>query len=378
MWFCWLLFCTSKMINIIRRNLIDLPTKYSLNYFWCSGFMISSFMLVQIITGVILSFLYVADSRVSFSVVMKLSKDSFYTWCLRYWHIWGVKLLFFLFFVHMGRALYYSSYSKKGVWKVGFMLYLLLMGEAFTGYILPWHQMSYWAATVLTSIAERLPVFGPTLYKYIVGGFSVTGSTLLRVFSVHVCLGFIILGLMVLHLYYLHKSGRKNPLFSVSSFSDMVYFHSYFTIKDFMCFIVSSFIVVFILFYRPDALVDIEAYLEADPMKTPVSIKPEWYFLTFYAILRCINSKLGGLALIVSFLFFLWVPTFNNSSAYFVSRQLIFWSIITLFLSLVYLGGCHPEYPYLQVCQCFRVLMVIFMFSFKIFWRPRVSVRLSV
>lgn len=149
------------------------------------------------------------------------------------------------------------------------------MGEAFTGYILPWHQMSYWAATVLTSVAESLPIFGPTVYKYIVGGFSVTGSTLIRVFSVHVCLGFVILGLMVLHLFYLHKRGTKNPLFSVSSFSDLVYFHSYFSIKDFMCFVMFSLIMALILFYAPDGLVGIEAYLEADPMKTPVSIKPE-------------------------------------------------------------------------------------------------------
>lgn len=165
--------------------------------------------------------------------------------------------------------------------------------------------MSYWAATVLTSIAESLPVFGPTLYKYVVGGFSVTDSTLIRVFSVHVCLGFVILGVMILHLFYLHKTGRKNPLFSTSSFSDLVYFHSYFSIKDFMCFVWSALFMFIVLFYSPDLLVDIEAYLEADPMNTPVRIKPEWYFLTFYAILRCINSKLGGLALIISFLFFL-------------------------------------------------------------------------
>lgn len=359
------------MINVIRRNLIDLPTNYSLNYYWCSGFMISMFMVIQVLTGVVLSFLYIADSAVRFSVVMKFSKDSFYTWCLRYWHIWGVNLLFVLFFVHMGRALYYSSYSKKGVWNVGFILYLLLMGEAFTGYILPWHQMSYWAATVLTSVAESLPVFGPTMYKYIVGGFSVTGFTLIRVFSVHVCLGFVILGLMLLHLFYLHKSGSKNPLFSVSSFSDLVYFHSYFSIKDFMCFTIFSLLMVLVLFYMPDGLVDIEAYLEADPMKTPVSIKPEWYFLTFYAILRCIRSKLGGLALIVSFLFFLWVPTFKKASVYFVSRQLVFWSIVRMYISLVYLGGCHPEYPYLYVCQVFSLLMVILMFLFKLLWVPR-------
>lgn len=226
--------------------------------------------------------------------------------------------------------------------------------------------MSYWAATVLTSVVDSLPIFGPTLYKYVVGGFSVTGSTLVRVFSVHVCLGFVILGLMLLHLFYLHKRGSKNPLFSVSSFSDLVYFHSYFSVKDFMCFVVVFLIMVGVLFYSPDGLVDIEAYLEADPMQTPVSIKPEWYFLTFYAILRCIKSKMGGLSLIASFLFFLWVPTFKKSSAYFVSRQLAFWSIITMYISLVYLGGCHPEYPYLYVCQFFSILMVILMFIFKL------------
>lgn len=364
------------MISIVRRNLIDLPTKYSLNYYWCRGFMISIFMVIQILTGVILSFLYVADSAVRFSIVMNFSKDSFYTWCLRYWHIWGVNVLFFLYFIHMGRALYYSSYSKKGVWKIGFILYLLIMGEAFTGYILPWHQMSYWAATVLTSIAESLPIFGPTLYNYIVGGFSVRGTTLIRVFSVHVILGFVILGFMLLHLFYLHKSGSNKPLFSNSSFSDLVYFHSYFSIKDFMCFVFFIFFIVAILFYCPDALVDIEAYLEADPMNTPISIKPEWYFLTFYAILRCINSKMGGLAIIVSFLFFLWVPTFNYSSAYFFFRQFTFWFIVTLFLSLIYLGGCHPEYPYLYVCQFFSIVMVVLMFSFKLLWVPSRSGRL--
>nr|YP_009330663.1 cytochrome b [Cloacotaenia megalops]AOG66046.1 cytochrome b [Cloacotaenia megalops] len=356
------------MISIIRRNLIDLPTNYSLNYYWCSGFMISFFMILQILTGVILSFLYVSDCAVSFSVVMNFSNDSFFTWCLRYWHMWGVNILFFLFFIHMGRALYYSSYVKKGVWNVGFILYLLMMGEAFTGYILPWHQMSYWAATVLTSIVDSLPVVGPTIYKYIVGGFSVSGDTLIRVFSVHVCLGFIILGLMVLHLFYLHKVGSNNPLFSYSSFTDLVYFHSYFSAKDLMSFLGFCGVLMFILFFSPDILVDIEAYLQADPMNTPMSIKPEWYFLMFYAILRCIESKIGGLCVIVSFLFFLWIPTNNNSSAYFVSRQFIFWSIVSAFVSLIYLGGCHPEYPYLVICQILSLLLVTLTFLFKLLW----------
>lgn len=356
------------MIYLFRRNFIDLPIKYSLNYYWCRGFIISVFMLIQIVRGIILSFVYVADSFTRFSVVMKFYKDSLYAWCLRYWHIWGVNVLFLLFFIHMGRSLYYSRYIKKGVWKVGFILYLLLMGEAFTGYILPWHQMSYWAATVLSCIIQRFPYFGEIVYEHVVGDFSVTGKTLIRVFSVHVILGFVMLGLMILHLFYLHKAGSKNPLFSNSSFSDLVFFHSYFSIKDFMCLSFSLLFTVFMMFYIPDALVDIEAYLECDPMVTPIRIKPEWYFLTFYSILRCIGSKFGGIALIISFLFFLWVPTFKMSCVYCIYRQFIFWFIIRLFVSLIYLGGCHPEYPYLFICQVFRVLMVVLMFLFKLFW----------
>ncbi len=356
------------MISLIRQNLVDLPTNYSLSYYWCSGFMISAFMVFQIIRGVILSFLYVADSNLSFQCVMDLTNDSFFTWCVRYWHIWGVTILFVLFFLHMGRALYYSSYTKKGVWKVGFLLYLLTMAEAFMGYILPWHQMSYWAATVLTSIVQRLPFVGPVMYKYVVGGFSVTNVTLVRVFSAHVCLGFVILGLMVLHLYYLHKSGSNNPLFSSQGYRDVVYFHSYFTVKDFFCLVLVCLIMLLFLWFVPDLVVDTEGYLEADPLTTPVRIKPEWYFLVFYAMLRCINSKIGGLVLVLALLFFLWVPTFKNSSAYFFVRQLVFWSIVRLFICLTYLGGCHPEYPYLEVCKCFSFMLVTLMFIFKLFW----------
>nr|YP_007891019.1 cytochrome b [Echinococcus felidis]ABU46384.1 cytochrome b [Echinococcus felidis]BAN15703.1 cytochrome b [Echinococcus felidis] len=355
------------MIVLFRRNLIDLPINYSLNYYWSSGFVLSMFMVLQIITGVLLSFVYVADFMCSFFMVMNLSNDSFFTWCLRYWHMVGVNVLFILLFFHMGMALYYGSYVKKGVWNVGFMLYLLVMGEAFTGYILPWHQMSYWAATVITSIVDSLPIVGSIIYKYVVGGFSVSGDTLIRVFSVHICLGFIIFGLMVVHLFYLHSSGSSNPLFSFHSFNDLVCFHSYFTVKDFVSFLVICSLVVFWLFFVPDLLVDIESYLEADYLNTPVSIKPEWYFLAFYAILRCINSKIGGLLLIVSFIFFLWVPTDGSSSVYSMCRQVNFWLIVSLFLSLTYLGGCHPEYPYLIVCQLFSVMMVLMMLIFKLY-----------
>lgn len=356
------------MISLIRGNVVDLPTNYSLRYYWCRGFMISIFMVIQVVTGVVLSLLYVADSELRFRCVMDLTNDSFFTWSVRYWHIWGVTFLFILFFIHMGRALYYSRYTKKGVWNIGFVLYLLTMAEAFLGYILPWHQMSYWAATVLTAIVERIPVFGSLVYKYVVGGFSVTKVTLVRVFSAHVCLGFVILGLMVLHLFYLHKSGSKNPLFRSKGYGDVVYFHSYFRVKDFFCFCLISGVMAFFIFFCPDLVVDVEGYLEADSLVTPVSIKPEWYFLIYYAMLRSIESKIGGLVLVVRLLFFLWVPSFKKRSSYIFGRQLIFWLMCSIFVGLTYLGACHPEYPYLEVCKLFRFLMVTFMFLYKLLW----------
>lgn len=353
---------------------MDLPTNYSLSYYWCSGFVLSVFVVVQVLTGVFLSFFYMADCLSGFSVIMGLSKDSLFFWFIRYWHILGVRLIFILMFVHMGRALYYSSYIKKGVWNVGFILYLLMMAESFTGYILPWHQMSYWAATVISSIVRSIPVVGHYIYSYIVGDFSISGVTLLRVFSLHVCLGFLILGLIIVHLFYLHKSGTKNPLCSSDSFRDLVYFHSYFSIKDFLSLLLCCTFLIFIMWYVPDVLVDIEAYIPADSLSTPISIKPEWYFLVFYTMLRCIGSKIGGLSLIGIFLFFLWVPTSNFSRSYFIVRQIVFWLIISLFVSLTYFGRCHPEYPYLFICQWFSILLVTFMFMFKLLWSTNSNV----
>lgn len=177
--------------------------------------------------------------------------------------------------MHMGRSLYYSSYSKLGVWNVGFILYLLMLIEAFLGYILPWHQMSYWAATVITSVLQRIPFFGGPVYKFIVGGFSVTNVTLVRVFSAHVCLAFIIVGLSVIHLFYLHRGGSKNPLNAPSGYRDVVSFHRFLTSKDgyIVLFVFSCCVFMFLL--SPDAVLDIESYIEADPLVTPTKIKPE-------------------------------------------------------------------------------------------------------
>nr|AYH51414.1 cytochrome b [Tylodelphys immer] len=356
------------MVSLVRNNIIDLPTNLSLSYYWCSGFMISSFLIVQVISGVILSFLYVANSYMSFACVLDLTTEGLFIWFVRYFHIWGVTFIFLLFLVHMGRALYYSSYSKLGVWNVGFILYLLMMVEAFLGYILPWHQMSYWAATVLTSIINSIPYFGLSIYKFVVGGFSVTNVTLVRVFSAHVCLAFIILGFSVIHLFYLHKSGSNNPLFVSGGYSDIVLFHSYYTAKDGYVLVFLLLLCCSFLLYFPDFVLDVESYIEADPLVTPVSIKPEWYFLAFYAMLRSVESKIGGLILVLVFLLALWLPTLNTAAPYSLIRQYLFWFIASLFILLSYLGACHPEFPFVMVSKVGSLFIVFFVLLYKGLW----------
>nr|AHW40478.1 cytochrome b [Fasciola sp. GHL-2014] len=356
------------MLAVMRGNVVDLPTNISLSYFWCGGFMISSFLIVQVLSGVVLSLLYVADSLLSFGCVLDFTSEGLFLWLVRYAHIWGVTFIFLLFFVHMGRALYYSSYSKLGVWNVGFVLYLLMMVEAFLGYILPWHQMSFWAATVLTSVLQSVPFVGSVLYEYVVGGFSVTNTMLVRVFSAHVCLAFVILGFSVIHLFYLHKSGSNNPLFVSGGYGDVVFFHSFFTGKDGFMLMCLLFLFGLCMLVFPDLVLDVESYIQADPMVTPASIKPEWYFLSFYAMLRSVESKVGGLVLVLVFLFLLWLPTLNKACTYSVGRQYIFWCGVSCFVLLTYLGACHPEPPFVFISKVASLLIVLLLVMFKGLW----------
>lgn len=228
--------------------------------------------------------------------------------------------------------------------------------------------MSYWAATVLTSILNRIPLIGGVLYKFVVGGFSVTNVTLVRVLSAHICLAFVIIGLSVIHLFYLHKSGSNNPLAVAGGYSDVVWFHKFFTLKDgFVALFLLSLFSAFLLLC-PDSVLDVESYIEADPLVTPVSIKPEWYFLAFYAMLRSIESKVGGLVLVLLFLFVLWLPTMKKSCCYRIGRQYVFWSFCGLFVLLSYLGACHPEAPFVVVSKVSSFLIVLSLLLFKGLW----------
>lgn len=352
---------------MIRFNLVDLPTRISLSYFWCVGFVLSAFMIIQVASGVVLSLFY--DAFGKFPLLMMWSDDSIFCWFIRYLHIWGVSIIFLLVYIHIGRGLYYKSYSKIGVWKVGFVIYILLMIEAFLGYILPWHQMSYWAATVLTSILLRIPIIGANVYSYVIGGYSVTMTdTLVRVFPVHISLGFILLGLIFLHLFYLHSRGSSVPLFFFKRYRDCVYFHRYHSIKDLFLFIVLFTILGWVMLVNPNLVLDLDAFIMADPMVTPVKIKPEWYFLSFYAMLRSIESKIGGLIFILCILFVIWLPRSNIRSIYLLDRQVCFWFMVGFFLVLRYLGGCHAEHPYVVVSKICSLFFLLLLFVYKVFW----------
>nr|AFD18238.1 cytochrome b [Pseudorhabdosynochus yangjiangensis] len=361
------------LIKIIRNNLVDLPTNAYLNYYWCSGFMIGVFLVIQVVSGIMLSLFYVADENVSFSVVMEdITNGLFINWLIRYSHVWGVSFIFLIFIVHMGRAVYYSSYTKVGVWNVGFILYLLMMVEAFLGYILPWHQMSYWAATVLTSIIQSVPYVGNFIYTHIVGGFAVTNITLVRFFALHVILAFVILGLMIVHLMYLHYNGSNNSLFSSSGYTDVVRFHSYYTSKDLFVLMCMLSFFVFCMFFIPDLVLDEEGFIAGDPMVTPVTIKPEWYFLIYYAMLRSVSSKIGGLVLVIIFLALLWLPSPNSSSIYAVLRQYLFWIFSGFVIMLSYLGACPASFPYIILSQLGSGIILIIIFCYKFFWINKV------
>nr|YP_626521.1 cytochrome b [Schistosoma haematobium]AAZ57309.1 cytochrome b [Schistosoma haematobium] len=354
------------MWKLVCNNLIDLPTSLGLSYLWCIGFVLSVFMIIQVITGIILSMFYNSFNNFCFIV---WADDNFIYWMVRYLHIWGVSVIFVLLYIHICRGLYYSSYSKVLIWSSGFILYLLVMVEAFLGYVLPWHQMSYWAATVLTSIVLSVPIFGSSIYSYIVGGYSVTvNETLVRFFSVHIILGIGLLGLIMLHLFYLHKTGSSVPLFLYSSYSDNVYFHKYYTIKDFFVFMFILMILFMFVISSPNLVLDCEAFTEANLLVTPSNIKPEWYFLGYYAILRSINSKLGGLVFVLVILFVIWVPNNNYSCIYSFSRQLVFWFIVSLGVQLSYIGACHAEYPYGLVSQVSSIIFLCFLVIYKMFW----------
>jgi len=305
-------------------------------------------------------------ASISFDSIILLCQDVTYGWLLRLVHSTGASFFFLFLYLHIGRGLYYGSFVKGELWNIGVLIYLILMGTAFLGYVLPWGQISYWAATVITNLLSALPYLGSSLVQWVWGGFAVSNPTLTRFFALHYLLPFVVCFLVVLHLFYLHLTGSSNPL-GMSSATNKVTFHYLYSVKDLYVMVVWAFVFIVTTLYFGYSLIDAENFIPANPLVTPSHIQPEWYFLFAYAILRSIPNKLGGVVGLVVSVVFLFLFRINRSNLLFAGfsyspvSRLVFWTFISVFLLLTWLGRCVAETPYIEVSMlCTTLFFVLF------------------
>nr|AGB57237.1 cytochrome b [Scotophilus viridis nigritellus] len=348
------------LLKIINSSFIDLPTPSSISSWWNFGSLLGICLAIQILTGLFLAMHYTSDTMTAFSSVTHICRDVNYGWVLRYLHANGASMFFICLYLHIGRGLYYGSYMYKETWNIGVILLFAVMATAFMGYVLPWGQMSFWGATVITNLLSAIPYIGTSLVEWIWGGFSVDKATLTRFFAFHFLLPFIITALVMIHLLFLHETGSNNPT-GIPSDMDMVPFHPYHTIKDTLGLLIMITILLALVLFTPDLLGDPDNYMPANPLNTPPHIKPEWYFLFAYAILRSIPNKLGGvLALVMSILVLLIVPFLHTSNqrsmAFRPISQCLFWLLVANLLTLTWIGGQPVEHPYIIIGQVASVL----------------------
>nr|WEY26917.1 cytochrome b [Pseudorca crassidens]WEY27281.1 cytochrome b [Pseudorca crassidens]WEY27294.1 cytochrome b [Pseudorca crassidens]WEY27307.1 cytochrome b [Pseudorca crassidens] len=351
---------THPLMKIINNAFIDLPTPSNISSWWNFGSLLGLCLIMQILTGLFLAMHYTPDTSTAFSSVAHICRDVNYGWFIRYLHANGASMFFICLYAHIGRGLYYGSYMFQETWNIGVLLLLAVMATAFVGYVLPWGQMSFWGATVITNLLSAIPYIGTTLVEWIWGGFSVDKATLTRFFTLHFILPFIIMALTATHLLFLHETGSNNPT-GIPSNMDMIPFHPYYTIKDILGALLLILTLLTLTLFTPDLLGDPDNYIPANPLNTPAHIKPEWYFLFAYAILRSIPNKLGGvLALLLSILILIFIPMLQTSKQRSMMfrpfSQLVFWTLIADLLTLTWIGGQPVEHPYIILGQLASIL----------------------
>nr|AHC94356.1 cytochrome b [Nerita versicolor] len=346
-----------KMLN---NSLIDLPAPMNLSIWWNFGSLLGLCLGVQIVTGLFLAMHYTAHIDLAFASVAHITRDVNYGWLLRALHANGASWFFICLYLHAGRGIYYGSYMNIHTWNIGVILMFLTMGTAFLGYVLPWGQMSFWGATVITNLLSAIPYLGTDLVQWVWGGFAVDNATLTRFFTLHFILPFAIAAFTVIHLLFLHETGSNNPL-GINSDSDKIPFHSYYTFKDLVGFVLLLFLLTLLVLFSPQLLGDPENFIPANPLVTPVHIQPEWYFLFAYAILRSIPSKLGGVVALVLSIAILFILPFTHlgkfrSTAFYPVSQVLFWTLVGIFLVLTWIGARPVEAPYEFIGRVFTVL----------------------
>lgn len=348
------------LLKIANEALVDIPIPRNISVFWNFGSLLGLCLIFQIITGLFLAMHYTASIELAFSRVVHICRDVNYGWLLRTLHANGASFFFICLYAHIGRGIYYGSYIIFHTWSVGVVILFIVIGTAFLGYVLPWGQISFWGATVITNLASAIPFLGTDLVQWVWGGFAVDNATLTRFFTFHFVLPFLIAAARIVHILFLHQTGANNPL-GVLRQVDKISFHPYFTFKDIVGFARLFTILIVLTLIGPYSLGDPDNFIPANPLVTPVHIQPEWYFLFAYSILRSIPNKLGGvIALVISVAILFLLPFTHTSKfrslTFYPLNQRIFWTFICLIILLTWIGARPVEAPYIITGQTLTVL----------------------
>nr|UFZ13733.1 cytochrome b [Indosialis bannaensis] len=352
------------LYKIANNALVDLPAPLNISIWWNFGSLLGLCLIIQIMTGLFLAMHYTPDISMAFNSIMHICRDVNYGWLLRTLHANGASFFFICIYLHVGRGMYYNSFTYMHTWMIGVIILFMVMGTAFMGYVLPWGQMSFWGATVITNLLSAIPYLGTMLVQWLWGGFAIDNATLTRFFTFHFLLPFIISALTMIHLLFLHQTGSNNPL-GINSNYDKIPFHPYFSFKDIVGFIIMTMMLIILTLHNPYLLGDPDNFIPANPLVTPIHIQPEWYFLFAYAILRSIPNKLGGvIALVMSIAILMILPFYflNNFRGiqFYPINQFLFWLMTAIILLLTWIGARPVEDPYILTGQILTILYFLY------------------
>lgn len=352
------------LIRIINHALVDLPAPTNISSWWNFGSLLGLCLIIQTLTGLFLAIHYTADTLIAFNSINHICRDVNNGWLLRTFHANGASFFFICIYFHIGRGIYYGSYKYINTWIIGVILFFLTIGTAFIGYVLPWGQISFWGATVITNLLSAIPFIGTTLVQWLWGGFAVDNATLTRFFTFHFLFPFIIIAFTIIHLLFLHQTGSNNPL-GIKSNTDKIPFHPYFSFKDIFGFIQILIILTFLTLLAPYILGDPDNFIPANPLVTPPHIQPEWYFLFAYAILRSIPNKLGGVIALVFSIAILFILPFSNNfkfqrTQFYPINQILFWLLTTIVVLLTWIGARPVEDPFILTGQILTCLYFLY------------------